>query len=298
MSRRIELTGLALAAYCVANSSFVPAVAKLTTAYASGLTIALFTSAFAGAVSVALLAPRGELALLYPRKDLATLVAIGALGTALAFLLYYSGAKRVSAIETALCVQTEPIYALIGTYFVLGYPASKRRVFAVAAIAGGIALAIGTRPVSGWLGLGLLLATPLAWQSSHWIALRRLHEFNPLQLSAARYVYGTLVLLPIWLAVAGPDELPARAQLAGFLPGVALQGAVLSYGGTLGWYAAVKRLDLTRATAIVVPSAPIVSLAVSYLVLGEEPSIRQVIGFGMTAAGVLVFALAPSVTRD
>jgi drug/metabolite transporter (DMT)-like permease len=294
----MEIAGLAAAAYCVANSSFVPTVAKLTTAYASGLTIALFTSAFAGVVSVALLAARGELALLYPRRDLATLVAIGALGTGLAFLLYYSGAKRVSAIETALCVQTEPIYSLIGTYLVLGYPASKRRIFAVTAIAGGIALAIGTAPVSGWLGLGLLLATPLAWQSSHWVALRRLREFNPIQLSAARYVYGPLVLLPIWFAVAGPETLPARAQLTGFLPGVALQGMVLSFGGTLAWYAAVKRLDLTRATAIVVPSAPIVSLFVSYLVLGEQPTLRQVIGFGMTAAGVLTFVLAPSVTRE
>jgi drug/metabolite transporter (DMT)-like permease len=298
MSRRIELTGLALAAYCVANGSFVPTVAKLTTSTASGLTIAVFTSAFAGCVAVAVLAARGQLALLAPRRDFATLVAIGALGTALAFLLYYSGAKRVSAIETALCVQTEPIYSLIGAYFVLGYPASKRRIFAVAAIAAGIALAIGSAPVSGWLGLGFLLATPLAWQTSHWIALRRLREFNPMQLSAARYVYGTLVLLPIWLAVVGPEALPARGELAGFLPGVALQGMVLSFGGTLAWYAAVKQLDLTRATAIVVPSAPIVSLVVSYLVLGEEPSLRQVIGFGMTAAGVLTFVLAPSVTRE
>jgi len=298
MSRRVELAGLALAAYCVVNGAFVPAVAKLTTATASGLTIAVFTSAFAGCVAISLLAARGQLALLFPRRDLGTLVAIGALGTALAFLLYYSGAKRVSAIETALCVQTEPLYSLIGTRVVLGHPIAKRRIFAVTAIAAGIALAIGTAPVSGWLGLGLLLATPLAWQSSHWVALRRLAEFNPSQLSAARYVYGTLVLLPIWLAVDGTAALPARDELAGFLPVVALQGAVLAFGGTLAWYAAVKRLDLTRATAIVVPSAPIVSLLVSYLVLGEQVSLRQAIGFAMTAAGVLTFALNPSVTRD
>jgi drug/metabolite transporter (DMT)-like permease len=107
-----------------------------------------------------------------------------------------------------------------------------------------------------------------------------------------------LVLLLVWLAVDGGAALPARAELAGFLAGVALQGALLSFGGTLAWYAAVKRLDLTRATAIIVPSAPIVSLLVSYLVLGEEPTLRQILGFGTTAAGVLTFALAPSVTRD
>lgn len=295
MSRKLEAAGLAMAGYCVLNSAFVPAVAKLTTSLASGFTIALFTSFFGGVIAAGFLAWRRELHLLWPRKDLPTLVAIGALGTALAFLLYYSGAKRVTAIETALCVQTEPIYSLIGARLVLGYPMPGRRVAAVFAIALGIAIAIGTAPTSGWLGLGFLLATPLAWQISHWIALRNLHEFNALQLSGARYVYGTLVLAVAWLLIEGTSGLPSREQVGSFLPGVALQGMVLSFGGTYAWYGAVKRLDLTRATAIVVPSAPIVSLVVSYLVLGEAVTLRQAIGFALTAAGVLTFALAPSV---
>ena len=57
----------------------------------------------------------------------------------------------------------------------------------------------------------------------------------------------------------------------------------------------MKRLDLTRTTAIVVPSAPIVSLLVSYLLLGEAVTLRQACGFALTAAGVLAFALSPSV---
>ncbi len=295
MDRRTDASGLAFAAYCVANSAFVPTVAKLTTSHADGLTIALFTSAFAAVVCLGLLALRGKVRLLL--RDFGWLVAIGTLGTAVAFLLYYSGARRVTAVETALCVQTEPIYSLIGTRFVLGYPTSKRRIAAVTAIAAGIALAIGTAPTSPLLGLALLLATPLAWQMSHWIALKRLQTFDPLQLSGARYVYGSLALLAAWLAFEGPPALPPRSDLGSFLPIVALQGAVLSFGGTLAWYAAVKRLDLPRATAIVVPSAPILSLFVSYLVLGEHVSVREVSGFLLTAAGVLTFALNPSVAR-
>jgi len=293
--KRADFAGLALAGYCVLNGSFVPAFAKLTTHAASGLSNALLASAFGGVAALALMLARGQLPLLFDKRDFPTLLAVGALGTALAFVLYYSGAKRVSAIETALCVQTEPFYSLLGTRFVLGHAMPRRRVAAVGAIGLGIAVAIGTRPVSGWLGLGLLLATPLAWQSSHWVALKRLDVFDPMQLSGARYVYGTLVLLPVWLLLEGTAGLPARAELPAFLPTVAVQGAVLSFGGTLAWYGAVKRLDLTRTTAIVVPSAPIVSLLVSYLVLGEQVTLRQAIGFALTAAGVLAFALSPSV---
>jgi drug/metabolite transporter (DMT)-like permease len=295
MDRRTDASGLAFAAYCVVNSSFVPAVAKLTTSHADGLTIALFTSAFAALVSLGLLVVQGKLRLLL--RDFGWLVLIGTLGTAVAFLLYYSGARRVTAVETALCVQTEPIYSLIGTRFVLGYPTAKRRIAAVTAIAAGIALAIGMAPTSPLLGLGFLLATPLAWQMSHWVALKRLPVFDPQQLSGARYVYGSLALGAAWLALDGPAALPPRSDLGSFLPIVALQGAVLSFGGTLAWYAAVKRLDLPRATAIVVPSAPILSLFVSYLVLGEHVSVREVCGFLLAAAGVLTFALNPSVVR-
>ncbi len=295
MGRRSEVIGLALAGYCVANGAFVATVAKLTTSAAQPLSIAFLTSAFGGLAVLMLLAARGKLGLLAVRRDLPALLAVGALGTALAFLLFYSGAKRVTAVETALCVQTEPLYALLGTRVLLGHPLTAQRVAAVAAIGAGIALAIGTQPTSGWLGLVLLLATPLAWQSSHWVALRALPVFDPLQLAGARYVFGTLVLLPLWLVVDGPAGFPAGDELRQLLPVVAVQGALLGFGGTLAWYAAVKRLDLTRTTAIVVPSVPIVSLVVSYLVLGEKVSAREAAGFALTAGGVLAFALAPSV---
>jgi drug/metabolite transporter (DMT)-like permease len=294
VSGSTERAGLLFAAYCVVNSAFVPAFAKLTTVEASGLAIALWTSAFAGVCALAVLAWHRELRLLVAPRTAPVLVVVGALGTALAFLLFFEGAKRASAIDTAVCVQTEPLYALLGARVFLGQPLRVRSVCAVGAILVGIALALGARPLEGSLGVALLLATPIAWQSSHWVALRMLEGVNPRLLSAARYVYGALVLLPVWLVADGVESLPGAGELAQLLPIVAVQGALLSYGGTLAWYASIKRLDLARTTAIVVPSAPLLSLVASYLVLGELVTPRQVLGFVLTAAGVLIFAIAPS----
>ena len=295
MRRAHERAGLLFAAYCVANGAFVPAVARLTTLDASGLAIALFTSFFAGVCALAVLAWHGEVGQLFARRSAPVLVAVGALGTSLAFLLFFEGAKRASAIDTAVCVQTEPLYALIGARVFLGHKLHLRRVLAVGAILAGIALALGARPLEGSLGVALLLSTPLAWQSSHWLALRGLEGVNPRLLSGARYVYGALVLLPIWLIADGADSLPSKAELTLLLPVVALQGALLSYGGTLAWYASIRRLDLARTTAIVVPSAPLLSLVASYLLVGELVSLRQMLGFALTTTGVLVFALAKGV---
>lgn len=296
MTSSHERAGLLFAAYCVVNGAFVPGVAKLTTIGASGLAIALGTSAFAGICALALLAWRGELHQLVDRRKAPVLIAVGALGTALAFVLFFEGAKRASAIDTAVCVQTEPLYALIGARVFLGHALSLRRVLAVAGILAGIALALGARPLEGSLGVVLLLATPIAWQSSHWIALRGLEGVNPRLLSAARYVYGTLVLLPLWLVFDAVESLPTSSELAGLLPIVAVQGALLSYGGTLAWYASIKRLDLARTTAIVVPSGPLLSLVASYFLVGELVTLQQVLGLLMTTAGVLAFALGEGVT--
>lgn len=293
MSRADDRAGLAFAAYCVANTALVPAVAKLTTAVASGLFVALSASFFAGIGAVALLAWHGELRALFARKTLGTLVAVGALGTAAAFLLFFEGAKRATAIETAVCVQTEPLYALFGSWLFLGQALTWRRVVSLGAILAGITLVIGVHGFSGSPGVALLLLTPLAWQSSHWVAIRNLGPVNPRLLSAARYFYGTVVLLPIWLWREGPSSLAASADLARVAPILVVQGAVLSFLGTLAWYAAVRRLDLTRTTALVVPSGPLFSLAVSYLVLGELVTPTQALGFALTASGVLAFALAP-----
>ena len=299
-----ERAGLLFAAYCVLNGAFVPGVAKLTTAALGGLAIALGTSAFAAICAVALLVWRGELATLFERGKAPILIAVGALGTALAFFLFFEGAKRASAIDTAICVQTEPVYALIGARLFLGHAFQLRRVLAVGAILAGIALVLGARPLEGSLGIALLLATPIAWQSSHWIALRGLEGVNPRLLSAARYVYGTLVLLPVWLVLDGVGSLPPAAELAKLLPVVAVQGALLSYFGTLAWYASIKRLDLARTTAIVVPSGPLLSLVVSWFLLGELVTLRQVLGFALSTCGVLAFALgqgassAPRYTGD
>jgi drug/metabolite transporter (DMT)-like permease len=298
LKRANERAGLLFAAYCVANGAFVPAIAKLTTLEASGLSIALWTSGFAGICALAVLVWHGEFALLFAKRSAPVLVAVGALGTALAFLLFFEGAKRVSAIDTAVCVQTEPVYALLGARVFLGHPLTLRRVLAVASILIGIALVLGARALAGSLGVGLLLATPLAWQSSHWIALRGLDGVNPRLLTAARYVFGALVLLPFWLLLDGVESLPRRAELARLLPVVALQGALISFGGTLAWYAALKRLDLARTTAIVAPSAPLLSLAASYLLLGEVVTPTQALGFVVTTAGVLVFALAEGVEPE
>ena len=296
MRRRQERLGLAFAALCALNGAFVPAVAKLTTDRTEPLLVATATSVVAGACAALLLAATGELRRLADRRTAPRLVAIGALGTALAHLLFYAGARRTTAIETVLCVQIESVYALLLARFFLGHPLTPRRLCAVGAIVAGIALALNPSGFSGWLGVALLLATPLGWQLSHLIVLRGLPDMPSRALTGARYVFGGAILVAVWVASGGIGRLPPPAELARLWPMLVLQGALLSFVGTLFWYETITRLDLARSTAIVVPSVPLLSLGASFVLLGEVAQPRQWLGLLLTAGGVLTFVTAPHST--
>jgi O-acetylserine/cysteine efflux transporter len=289
---RQERLGLLFAGLCALNGGFVPAMAKLTTGEGDALLVAAGTAGFAGALAALVLGLRGELGLLF-RSDVGPRLALlGALGTGLAFFCFFQGASRTSAIEATFCLQIEPAYSLLLSWLALGHRPTLRRVAATGVVLFGIALVVGTRGVGASAGVALLLATPLAWQLSHLLVLRTLPGIPPAALTGARYVWGGLVLLALWLASGGA----AAAATPGFrrlLPVLALQGTVLSYCGTLLWYQAIGRIDLARATAIVVPSVPVLSLAATYLLVGEVPTAAQWLGLVLTAGGVLAYVTAP-----
>lgn len=266
MDRRQELAGLGYAALCVLVGGTVPAVAKVTTDRADALLVATFTSLFAALGAVGWLIVRGSLHELFQPHRVPRLLAVGALGTAAAYLLFFEGARRKSAVAAVLCLQSECAYSLLLARVFLGHPLSARRVGAVLLLLTGIALAIGSNEgTSERLGVVLLLLTPLCWQLSHLIALRGLTGVRPRVLTGARYVYGGLMLALLWLIGGGVARLPGPGGIAPLLPLLALQGMLLSFVGTMLWYQTIERLDLARSTAIVVPSIPLFSLGASFL---------------------------------
>jgi drug/metabolite transporter (DMT)-like permease len=290
-----ERSGLVFAGLCALNGAFVAPVARLTTERGDPLFVAAASTGFAALAAALVLAARGQLGALVRGREAPVLACLGALGTMLPNLLFFAGTSRTSALDAVLCLQVEPAYSLLLAWRVLGHRLTLRRVLSAAVLLLGIACAVAGGPLADPLGIGLLLATPLAWQLSHLIVLRRLRHAPPELLTGARYVWGGL-----WLGIAasllaasrGGPLLPASVAEAQ-LPVLVLQGVVLSYVGTMLWYQAIARLDLARCTAIVVPSIPLLSLASAFAIVGEVPSPRQLVGLALVAVGVLSFVRAP-----
>jgi drug/metabolite transporter (DMT)-like permease len=288
-----QRSGLVFAGLCALNGAFVPAVAKLTTDRADPLFVAAATTLFAGLTAALVLGTRGELPRLLRRETAPVLILLGAIGTTIPFILFFEGTRRTSAIEAVLCLQIEPVYSLMVAWLFLGHRLTARRVAAALVLATGIILAVGVGGLSDALGVALLLLAPLCWQICHLVTLRRLRNVEPYLLTGARYVYGGALLAPAAWALGGPEWMPPAAEMVKQLPVLALQGVVLTFAGTMLWYQTIARLDLARATAVVVPSIPLLSLGASFLLVGEVPTLRQAAGMLLTAGGVLAFVTAP-----
>ncbi|GIW42978.1 MAG: hypothetical protein KatS3mg077_0260 [Candidatus Binatia bacterium] len=284
-----ERTGVVLAILCAVNGAFVPAVASITTRGAPPFLVTVLTSWFAALAAVFVLLWRGRLASLVNPGHAGQLVLLGGLGTTVAFTLFFAGASRSSAIETLLCLQIEPVYSLILSWLVLGVRPSRERVVATLLILSGLGLALGLQGFRLGGGTWYLLATPLCWQLSHLIVLRWLRGVPPDVLAAARYVWGGILLGLIAGAGFGEVSDPF-VQSAVPWAWVAVQGLLLSYGGTMLWYGSLLRIDLARATVLVVPTVPLLSLVATFVLVGEVPSVRQLIGVLVAAGGVFLFA--------
>ncbi len=289
-----ERRGLLYGGLCAGIGAFAPAVARLATERADPVVVAVATTGFAAIAAVAVLAHRGELGQLVRRRDLPALGTVGLLGTAVPFVLFFEGTRRTSAIVAVLCLQAEPVYSLLLSWAAFGHRPTLRRVVAAAVLLGGISLAVGTGDArADATGVALLLAAPPCWQLSHLVSLRRLGHVRPLGMTGARYAYGVLLLLPA-LAWTGGGAFPPAGAWLELLAFFSIQGVVIGYLGTVAWYAAIARLDLARATAIIVPSIPVLSLAASAALVGEVPTARQALGMGLTVGGVLAFVRAPA----
>jgi len=283
---REERSGLGFAAVEVLAVGLVPAFSKLAVSGLDPLLYGTVCVTVAAAVAAAMAAWRGELGLIFSRSVLPRLLPIALLGTTATTVLLMYGARGTDGVSAALLLQSEAVFSLVLTRLVWRREIPARQIAGTLLLLGGIVLVLsGGSAGSIRIGAGALciLLVPVGWQLSHLLALRVMPPLTPWSLTAARYIYGGAGLILLQL-VAG--RAPA-STLGGRGVSMALfQGAVLFFCGTLFWYETIRRIDLSRATAIVTPCEPVMSVALVWVLLGTLPNGWQWSGLALMLPGM------------
>jgi drug/metabolite transporter (DMT)-like permease len=213
------------------------------------------------------------------RSDLARVLAVAAVGGALAPTLLAWGLQRAGATIGALLLNLEAVFTVLLARAIFREPIGPRVGLAVAAmVAGGVALALDTWRDASWgvLGVAAVAGATVAWAADNTLT-RPLAERDPLDVVAAKGGLGALLTAAAALAV---GEAWPRWPAALVLLGCGATG----YGLSLRLYLLAQRRIGAGRTGSVFALAPFVGAALGFA-LGDRGA-----GAG-TAAAAALFAL-------
>jgi drug/metabolite transporter (DMT)-like permease len=228
------------------------------------------------------------------RREMLALAGLGVLGNGIYQFFFVEGIARTSASDAALVVAASPAFiAIIGRIRGVERTAAKGVVGIALSIVGIALVVLGSTQSGGGEGSGassllgdmLVLCGSLAW-AIYTVMLKPHTERVPgLQLSAFTMVGGAISLMLVAtpaVAHANWAKVPVLGWAAVLYSGIF--ALVIAY---LFYYRGVREIGPTR-TAMYSNLQPVIAVLVAWAMLGETPTIWQIIGAVSIMAGLLL----------
>lgn len=230
------------------------------------------------------LARRGLIHTLWDPAVRGTLVAIALTATVLSSLFFFVGASATTGLNASLLSQVEPVYSLFLAGIFLKEVITKSQIAATLLLLLGAVAIMWQDGLTFQRGDLLVVLTPLWYQIGHMLAKRIFPKLaHPYAVPAVRMGLGGTILLSLAL-VQKPELASSLLDPVAMAP-LVLFGLVLVGAEKLLWYEALRRIDLAKATALLVPSVGVGVLG-AWVIMGEKPRESQWLGFVLMLVGL------------
>lgn len=207
------------------------------------------------------------------------------------YFAIFTGTKLTSGINTAIFLQTEILFALILCKFWLKEKISPMQ------LTGSLSIFIGAIFVlySGHFGLNtgdilIILGTSI-YPLGNLYSKKALQIASPMLILFIRSALGGAILIALSLLFEkqiSPTQFSTKT-----IELILINGLGMMFISKILWYEGLKRLSLTKATAITM-SYPIFTLLFAAIILKEIPTLYQLIGLTIIMAGVYLTTLKPA----
>ncbi len=226
------------------------------------------------------------------RTAVPALLAIAAFGGAIQSSLIFMGLAGLPASTSILVVQLQVPFAVLCAWIIGRERLDVRRGIAIAVAFVGVAVIAGApEAVSALAAVALVVLGTASWGVSQ--ALIRVHgRDDGRTITGALALYATpQLLLASLLLETGQIEATLTATISDWAAVVVLSlgGFVLAYSI---WYGLLQRYRIDRVAPFAL-LMPFVGVLASVILLGEEMSIRALIGGAVVLAGLAVIVCAP-----
>lgn len=222
----------------------------------------------------------------------AHLIVAGCLNIA-GFTLFTAFAQIATATSrVAILTYTMPIWAALLAYPILGERLSVARGISLLLCTVGLAVLIS--PLIGssdLIGLVFALASAVSWaMGTVYLKWARI-EADPIAVAIWQLVVGFLITVAgVFIVEGSPHLWPVHPRALWGLAFSSLIGSAFAY---LLWFEIVRRLPATAASLGVL-SVPVVGIVASVLVLGERPTVADMVGSALILAAAAGVLLAPT----
>ncbi len=239
-------------------------------------------------ISFAFLLPallrEGRFRSILSREYRSRLFTMAALSSGLASLLYIGALVYTTPADAAIVAQLEILYSALLSRWMLREKITPPQMAASALILSGTLLIMGNGFQSGhWKGDLMIALSPWLYQLSHVMVKRLPSGLDALSLAGARSFYAALFLMPFaaFTLMTGGAVFPRASSTAWIL---IVQGVVISALNMVFWYGAIRRMDLSKATAILL-SYPAATLLLSWRLGFESIGPAKIAGLVLAVAG-------------
>ena len=232
------------------------------------------------------------------KRDIPLLVATGLFQTTFFFALQYVGIGYTTAANTALIVNTRPIFVAILSALLLREALGRQKVAGILlAFAGVVVLTLGSGG-EGFrlqrehaLGDFLIVLNALSGALGIIMLKKMLGRYSPLSTATYSTTVGALGLVPLALYEVWREGWPAGSLLS--WGAVAYMATVCTVVAYALWYSALSRLRASEM-AVFLYLTPIISLILSAFLLGEAITVWLLVGGALVLVGAYRTISAPT----
>ncbi len=212
------------------------------------------------------------------------LIVVGLFGSALPFLIMLLALNYTTPANAAILNQFEVVYSIILAMIFLRERPTLKQLAGTALVVLGCTLVMFSGDFAiRWKGDLMVVGAVWMFQVSHIAAKKLPADLQPQFISAARSLYAFFWTIPLSIAIS--FFMPLQLTINPATLGVLFYVGVINYGfGNACWYVAIRNMDLSKATAVIL-SYPVITYITSVILGLDKINALQIAGLTLALLG-------------